>query len=281
MIKLLLTILLNVLLLLPVVGWGGGVAMYNTVTESGVVAAADIYVQAEKNDSPVYEEFYDTWDQFVLAVGVLDLAANAPQIVRSIAKISAIPRSFQELRAVVNNLPTNAPKSILRAWDEVLEVRIGKYSTSIDNLVTEIPKAYLPQSVVETFTDGFYRTVTTNHEITLYRGFGSPNAYLKGSYSTTIQNATRNELAILDEWGNSLRFEAKIEVPTGQTLNIGKVEKQISSDGLQNLSGGADQVLLPQNWDCQNWVKAIVDKQTSITYTYSEFLEVFPNLISP
>lgn len=156
----------------------------------------------------------------------------------------------------------------------------GRYSTAIDNLVNEISKVNLPPSVVNSFTDGIYRSVITTSKVKLYRGFGAPNAYLRGAYSTTLKNISRNELAILDEWGNSLRFEAEIEVPIGKVLNIGKVKKQISSDGLQVLSGGADQVVLPTNWDLNTWVTKVVDKQTGLLYSYEEFLKAFPNLIS-
>jgi hypothetical protein len=156
----------------------------------------------------------------------------------------------------------------------------SRYSTAIDNLVNEISKVNLPPSVVNSFTDGIYRSVITTSKVKLYRGFGAPNAYLRGAYSTTLKNVSRNELAILDEWGNSLRFEAELEVPIGKVLNIGKVKKQISSDGLQVLSGGADQVVLPTNWDLNTWITKVVDKQTGLLYSYEEFLKAFPNLIS-
>ena len=74
-----------------------------------------------------------------------------------------------------------------------------------------------------------------------------------------------------------MRFEAKIEVPTGQTLNIGKVAPQTSSNGLQTLTGGGDQILMPQNWNAQQWVREVVDKTTGRIYTYDEFRLAFPN----
>lgn len=77
-----------------------------------------------------------------------------------------------------------------------------------------------------------------------------------------------------------------IEIITSKSSNeqlfqkIGKIEKQVSSDGLQILDGGADQVLLPRDWDYSNWVKSIVDKQTGKAYTFEDFKEVFPNIIT-
>lgn len=54
---------------------------------------------------------------------------------------------------------------------------------------------------------------------------------------------------------NSLRYEAEIIVPKGTILNIGRVEEQFTMSGAR-LDGGADQILLPQNWDL-NWINSI------------------------
>ena len=50
--------------------------------------------------------------------------------------------------------------------------------------------------------------------------------------------------------------EAEIVVPAGTKLNIGRVEEQ--SDGTKTLTGNADKVLLPQNWN-QDWVNKVRD----------------------
>ena len=157
-------------------------------------------------------------------------------------------------------------------------IAYGNYATSIDDLVTETSKVDLPGSISSTFTDGVYRTVVTNSKITLYRSFGD-EAYLKGGFATTKAGATRSEVALLDEWNNSMRFEATIEIPAGQRLNIGKVAPQTSSDGLQKLSGGGDQILMPQTWNPESWVKNVIDTETGKTYTFSEFKEAFPDII--
>ena len=48
-------------------------------------------------------------------------------------------------------------------------------------------------------------------------------------------------------------YEVEIRIPKGETLSIGKVASQkISSSGTV-LKGGADQILLPQEWS-QDWV---------------------------
>ena len=59
----------------------------------------------------------------------------------------------------------------------------------------------------------------------------------------------------MPEWKNTLRYEAEIVVPKGTILEIGKVGEQYTMSGAK-LAGGADQFLLPQNWNL-NWIKHI------------------------
>ncbi|MCC3866899.1 hypothetical protein K0039_01645 [Terrisporobacter mayombei] len=60
---------------------------------------------------------------------------------------------------------------------------------------------------------------------------------------------------LLPSWGNSRMYEAVIEVPKGEILNIGKVAEQITESG-SKLAGGGDQVVLPLNWDSR-WITKI------------------------
>ena len=62
-------------------------------------------------------------------------------------------------------------------------------------------------------------------------------------------------MALLPEWGNSIRYEAKIIIPRGTKLNIGKVGKQTTKSGTI-LKGGADQILMPQKWSLK-WIQSI------------------------
>ncbi len=114
----------------------------------------------------------------------------------------------------------------------------------------------------------------------MYRVFGD-QAYLKGGFATTKAGASRQELALLSEWNNSMRFEASVIVPQGQVLNIGKVASQTGSSNAEFLAGGGDQILLPQNWNYENWSSKIVDKHTGKEYTFAEFQTAFPNIIAP
>ena len=61
--------------------------------------------------------------------------------------------------------------------------------------------------------------------------------------------------ALLPEWGGTREFEAEIVVPKGTVLNIGKVAPQTIKSTGTVLKGGADQVLLPQNWP-KDWIRS-------------------------
>lgn len=137
--------------------------------------------------------------------------------------------------------------------------KAGDYSTKIDDKVETIEKESLPSSIVNTFKDGEYRTVVTTESVTLYRVYGGV-ATLGGSFSTTEpcvdKDKTQNDLALVGKWGNTIEKEAEITVPAGTKLNIGRAAEQ--RDGEKTLTGDADQVLLPQNWD-QDWVDEVRD----------------------
>lgn len=130
--------------------------------------------------------------------------------------------------------------------------------TLIDNKVTRIKQQALPSFVSESFKDGKYVTVVTNEDIYVYRCFGF-NSDAGGAFATSVaitdRIAAKEQLAILPEWKNSLKYRAKILIPEGTTLNIGKVAEQTTMSGCI-LKGNVDQILLPENWDL-NWIKEI------------------------
>ena len=134
----------------------------------------------------------------------------------------------------------------------------SKYLTHIESKVTATAKDNLPDWIGESFTDGNYRTVITNEKITLYRAFGG-SADAGGGFATTASTASRIQAkidaALLPEWGNTRMYEAVIDVPEGQLLNIGKVAEQYTKSGTK-LVGQVDQILLPQNWPLE-WLKEI------------------------
>jgi len=127
----------------------------------------------------------------------------------------------------------------------------GKYRTKIDSKVIEVKKANLPDFIEATYTDGYYRTVETLEDVKVYRTYGG-KANQGGAYATTSPASTRIDAkidtALLPEWGNSRKYEIEITIPKGQQLNIGKVAPQTIESTGTVLSGGADQILLPQGW---------------------------------
>ncbi|WP_072578608.1 hypothetical protein [Bacillus weihaiensis] len=137
-------------------------------------------------------------------------------------------------------------------------VNYGKYSTNIDDKVKVIEKVDLPDWIMESFTDSNYRTVITEEDITFYRTYGG-GAKANGSFVTTRPAGNRInakiDTALVPDWKNTREFEAIIEVPKGQILNIGRVEKQYTKTGAL-LEGDADQILLPQGWQSE-WIKDI------------------------
>ena len=130
--------------------------------------------------------------------------------------------------------------------------------TAIDGSVRAAPRQELPPSLAATFEDGAYRTVETTEAVTLYRVYGH-SAAQGGGFATTSTSGNRInaalESALLPEWKNSREFEATIEVPAGQILNIGTVAPQTTMSGAV-LPGGADQILLPRDWP-SSWVQNV------------------------
>ncbi|WP_257985176.1 hypothetical protein [Bacillus sp. T33-2] len=157
------------------------------------------------------------------------------------------------------------PKPNNKGIDPVVEVRgtgkvetFGKYATDIDDKVKVIEKIELPSWIRESFTDGVYRTVITEENITLYRTYGG-GAKVNGAFVTSGPAGNRInakiKTALVPDWKNSRQYEAVLEVPKGQVLNIGRVEKQYTKTGAL-LEGDGDQILLPQGWPSE-WIKEI------------------------
>ncbi len=189
----------------------------------------------------------------------------------------------EDIKVIYTNYWKRNPASSFSEFAEV-EMKImntgafGKYSTSIDDAVKEVKKESLFGDSATTFLDSEYRTVKAIKEITAFRAFGD-NAKLGGSFVTTSSSASRTELALLEEWNNSMRFEAKIKIPKDTKMNIGKVGPQTSKDGSQFLAGGGEQIILPYKWDT-DWVIEIKDITTGKVYSsVDEFKVDFPDLV--
>ena len=131
-----------------------------------------------------------------------------------------------------------------------------KYPTGIDGSVKIIEKADLPSWIVDSFQDGQYRTVVTTEEVTVYRTFGG-HSDAGGGFVTSSPSKNRIQAkidtALLPEWKNTRMYEVEIRIPKGETLSIGKVAPQKISLSGTVLKGGADQILLPQDWPLE-WI---------------------------
>ncbi|WP_439024602.1 ribonuclease YeeF family protein [Bacillus halotolerans] len=161
-------------------------------------------------------------------------------------------------RVVTNVAKHVAEKEIKEDVGKVVSKYTGKYSTSIDHKVKVIKKQNLQDWISDSFTDGKYRTVITEENINFYRTFGG-TAKINGSFVTTSPAGNRINAkintALVPDWKNSREYEAVIEVPKGQILNIGRVEKQYTKTGTL-LKGEGDQILLPKDWPSE-WIKEI------------------------
>ena len=147
--------------------------------------------------------------------------------------------------------------------------------TAIDNKVRVINKARLNIGTAQTFKNGNYQTVMTNQNVLVYRKFGggANQGKLLGAYATTQPNANRNDTAVYPKW-STYRFEAQIEIPQGQIINIGKVGAQPPNNPNPKYRGGADQILMPVGYPF-SWVKLIRDGKTGRVYTPDEFRKFF------
>ena len=137
-----------------------------------------------------------------------------------------------------------------------------KFKTILDdNNIKKIEKQHLPEGIANSFKNGEYNTYVTTNEIVLYKVFGltpsgQAGAKQLGAFATTEFAESRIDvkmrLALNPQWKNALYIEEKIIVPKNVFLNIGIVAPVEFLSGTI-LEGGADQVLLSENWS-ENWV---------------------------
>ena len=122
-----------------------------------------------------------------------------------------------------------------------------------------LDKDDLPSIISDTFKNGQYKTVKNTKPIVLYRVWGKvkkentliSNADYYGSFATTEFAESKIDvklrLSLNPKWRNPRLYECKILVPTGTKLNFGIVASIKLENGTV-FCGGADQVLLPQDW---------------------------------
>lgn len=154
-----------------------------------------------------------------------------------------------------------------------------KFKTILDeNNIKKIKKQHLPEGIANSFKNGEYNTYITTNEIVLYRVYGltpSGQAGAKqfGAFATTefaeFRIDVKMRLALNTQWKNALYIEEKIIVPKNVILNIGIVVPVKLLSGII-LEGGADQVLLPENWS-EEWVVGYRFVTLEPVMDYSEY----------
>ena len=186
------------------------------------------------------------------------------------------------------------------SWDEFKKIGYGfksgqtnqKYKTVLNRLnVIETEKQELPETIIKSFKNEEYKSYITIDDIILYRVYGltpsgTAGAKQLGSFATTEFAESRIDvklrLALDPQWKNALYIEEKIMVPKGVVLNIGIVAPVKLLSGTI-LPGGAEQVLLPQDWN-ENWVVGYryvtsAPLMEYPTYSSEKINEVRPNTL--
>lgn len=151
-----------------------------------------------------------------------------------------------------------------------------KLNTLIDDKIRVITKEKLYGNQAETFLNSEYRVVETIEDVYTYRRFGGA-AKLGGGYVSTLANLSRDELALVKEFNNSMRFEAVIKIPKGEKLAVGKVGPWPPKT--PEFMGGADQIIINKYGYPENvWVESVKDFKTGTIYSYGDFCKKFSNL---
>ena len=134
----------------------------------------------------------------------------------------------------------------------------------------------LPENAADNFVINTENTFETIDYTPFNRSFGGTTP-LEGSYLATKANATREELAILDECGNTMTREGYGYIPPKEKFYYGKAAAKTSEDKTQTLPGGADQILVKKDAPVHQWTETVIDKESGKKYSIEEFKKAFPN----
>lgn len=158
-----------------------------------------------------------------------------------------------------------------------------KYKTELTDKLVEIPLVALPDDIAASFKESKYKTYKTVKEVVLYRVYGRRYKDDKGSsaygpFATTEFAESRIDvkirLALNPAWHNAKLVEEKIVVPVGVILHIGKVAPVRLKTGTV-LEGGADQVLLPLDWN-KKWVVGYREVTSKPLMEYPQYYKTEP-----
>ncbi|WP_155848733.1 hypothetical protein [Capnocytophaga cynodegmi] len=179
------------------------------------------------------------------------------------------------LKSADNSVSKEIKEELARVGGKVDDVELTS-KTLIDEKIKILPTEKLFGNQADTFLNSKYIIAETTEDILTYRRFGG-SAKLRGVYVSTSEKLTREELALVKEFNNSMRFEAIIKIPKGEKLAVGKVGPWPPK--APEFMGGADQIIIIKYQYPENvWVQSIKDYKTGKIYTYGEFRLKFPNL---
>ncbi|HAS40653.1 MAG TPA: hypothetical protein DCS93_09250 [Microscillaceae bacterium] len=155
--------------------------------------------------------------------------------------LSKIVAGYEKLETPAQKAPLL--KAVKDGWKPTSQAKIDAQINALSS------KLFAVQA--NTFYYSKYVTGSTKTPLIFYRVFGN-QARLGGPYVSSkpikSKEQARKENALLSEWGNSIEWEAKIEVPKGTIISVGVVGPQAGTNPPQFLPGGADQILLPFTW---------------------------------
>lgn len=175
-------------------------------------------------------------------------------------------------------------------YDAIVHYQPGEFASKFaDNLNEKLKPANLDaleDEQANTFKDGQYGTFLTRLPLTVYRLYGqyqsnndmgealrATGARLGGQYvSTEFAEScidAKIRLALDPCWHNTKMYEAKLIIPAGIKLYVGKVAPVKLCTGTI-LPGGAPQILLPKNWP-EAWIQGyrrVSGRQLQIAPTY-------------
>ncbi|MBR2894760.1 MAG: hypothetical protein IKC03_03750 [Oscillospiraceae bacterium] len=141
-----------------------------------------------------------------------------------------------------------------------------QYKTELAGKLTEIDREIYSEEIIHSFKDNLYKTFCTLEPVVLYRVFGQyrasetdtvlRGARLGGAFASTefaeSMIDAKIRLALDPKWFNTKMYEAKLVLPKDQIISVGIVAEVRLNTGTV-LTGGAEQILLPQNWP-EEWI---------------------------
>lgn len=198
--------------------------------------------------------------------------------------ISKAQNNIASIVAGYNDVPSEAYKAPLikatkEGWKPISKAQV---ETQLQELVK---KTNIYPVGANTFYYQRYVTGSTNAEFTtFYRAFGGV-AKLGGSFVTLTpiksKKQTVNESALITAWGNTVAWEAKIQVPKGTIISIGLAGPQLSTKSPpQFLAGGGSQMILPFGWISNAQYKVAVRKLDANGKPVSNFKDIPHNQLN-